>query len=198
MMEHSELNNQALINIKDSNIFNEFSISNDDFKKLSGWTIIAMFLVESRNSLLLIEKSKKINDFTHIEEITFSNGLFKNSILSYCKCFSSSGKGQISLDAKNIYANRNDLLEIHQNMMEIRNKYIAHNDNENGFDIAISYTSENNNEIIFSQTYTFVIPYENFKKFTETIQYCEEQLIIRFNKKIDKLEKEIGKKIIFK
>lgn len=197
-MKSSNLKADALEQIQNSPLLKEdFSIAESDFEKLNGWTIIGIQLLEAKTSLELCEKIKEWKNLSQIEEIVLSNGIFKNFILSYSKCFSSSGKNRISLDANDIYSQELDLKKIHTEILEIRNKYVAHNDDENGYDIAIALTAENQKEIKLAQTYTILIPYGSFNLFKETIEYSEKKIILKVNKIADKLEKKIGKKIIF-
>lgn len=198
-MDHSELKTDAIKNIQNSPISKEkFLIADSDFEKLNGWTTIGMQLFEAKTSLELCEKIKEYKNLSEIEELVLSNGIFKNFILSYSKCFSSSGKNKISIDANDIFSQSQDFKKNHTKILEIRNKYVAHNDDENGIDIAIALTEETEKEIKLAQTYTIVIPYGDFKLYKETIGYVEQKVILKVNKIADKLEQKIGKKITFK
>ncbi len=195
-MDKSEFRKQAIQNLQGTDL-KDYSLTNEDLNILSGWTYIAMFLVEAKTSLLLSENKNKEGKFTEMEQVILANGMFKNFILSYSKCFSSSGKEKISLDAKEIFSKRPDLLVTHEKILQARNTHVAHND-ENDFEVSISMTSENNNEIILAQTYTIMTPLSDFKSFSETVEFCEEQVILKFNKKVDKIQTRLGKKISFK
>jgi hypothetical protein len=197
-IDQSDFKKLADQNMQKSSVIDNFSIASEDFEGLNGWTEIAMQLLEAKNSLNISKKSKEFQDLTPQEELTLANGMFKNFILSYSKCFSSSGKHKISLDANDVFTKRQDLKEVHNSILETRNKYAAHNDDENGHDIAISYTKEGEDEIILAQTYSVIIPFGVFDSFYETINHCEEQVILKLNRKVDKLEQKIGKKINFK
>lgn len=197
-INHSDFKKLADQNIQKSPLIENFSIASDDFQRLNGWIEIAMQLLEAKNSLNISNKSKEFKGLTPQEELTLANGMFKNFILAYSKCFSSSGRNKISLDVNDVFTGRQDFKRIHDNILETRNKYAAHNDEENGHDIAISYTSESDDEIILAQTYSVIIPFGLFDSFYETIDHCEEKIILKLNRKVDKLEKKIGKKINFK
>lgn len=155
-----------------------------------------MFLVEARMSLELSETYNKNQKFTETEDMILAHGMFKNFILSYAKCFASSGKGKITLDSNEIFSLRKDLKTIHDKIISIRNTYVAHND-DNDYDITISLTKENEHEIILAQTYTVITPLSDFRSFKEALDYCEEQVIMKFNKKVDKIQAKIGKCINF-
>ena len=195
-MDKSEFKKQAIQNLQGTDL-KDYSLTNEDLNILSGWTYIAMFLVEAKTSLLLSENKNKEGMFTEMEQVVLANGMFKNFILSYSKCFSSSGNGKISLDAKEIFSKRPDLLVTHEKLLQARNTYVAHND-ENNFEVSILMTSENKNEIILAQTYTIMMPLSDFKSFSETVEFCEEQVVLKFNKKIDKIQVKLGKSISFR
>lgn len=101
-INHSDFKKLADQNMQKSPLIENFSIASDDFERLNGWTEIAMQLLEAKNSLNISKKSKEFKNLTPQEELTLANGMFKNFILAYSKCFSSSGKNKISLDANDI------------------------------------------------------------------------------------------------
>jgi hypothetical protein len=195
-MDKPEFKKQVIQNLQGTDL-RDYSLTNADLNILSGWTYIAMFLIEAKTSLLLSENKNKEGKFTEMEQVILANGMFKNFILSYSKCFSSSGKEKISLNAKEIFSKRPDLFVTHEKILQARNTYVAHND-ENDFEVSISMTSENNNEIILAQTYTIITPLPDYKSFSDTIEFCEEQVILKFNKKVDKIQARLGKIINFK
>lgn len=195
-----------LTNFKDlaNQNLNEFvkkenlTLAGEEFEKLTGWTNIAMNLLDAKNSLILSKKSKEMDKLSQLEELTLANGLYKNFIMSYGKCFTSSGKGRITLNSKEIFSEKPDFLKIHENIMNTRNKYVAHSEEENGHDISISYVDESEKEIILATTYTTLIPFGQYDTFIKVVEFCEEQVILKLNKKLDKIELKIGKKIYFK
>lgn len=195
-MKNSQLKNDALKNLQATDL-RSFSLDREDLNILSGWTYIAIFLVEARTSLNLSEKFNKKEKFTEFEESILAHGMFKNFILSYSKCFSSKGKTKISLDPNEIFSSRKDLKTVHEKIMKARNSYVAHND-ENEYDISIAMTHESQNEITLAQTYTIMTPLSDYKDFRETLEYCEEQVTIKVNKKVDKIQASVGKIIKFR
>jgi len=154
-----------------------------------------MFLFEAKLSLDFLRKYDK-EKFAEMEDVILYHGLFKNFILSYAKCFSSSGKGRTALNPNDIFKTQTDLLELHHEVMKIRNTYVAHND-ESDFNISVVVTSETENEIKIAQTYTVMAPVNELNRFKELVEFCEYQVVIKFNKIADKIEGVIGKKIKF-
>ena len=122
--------------------------------------------------------------------------MFKNSILSYAKCFSSSGGGKVSLDAREVFKNEPELKENHFALMDMRNEYIAHNGNSD-FELAIVFQKKVEDEIVLSQTITFKSPVGKYEKFFDLFDHCTNYIIEKVNKKVDKLEHKLGVKIRF-
>lgn len=170
-MDKSEFRKQVIQNLQGTDL-KEYFLTKTDLNILSGRTYIAMYLIEAKMSLLLSKNKNKEEKFTKIEQVILANEMFKNFILSYSKCFSSSGNEKLLLDAKEIFSKRPDLLFFQEKILQVRKTYVAHND-ENDFEVSISMTSENNNEIVLVQTYTIMTPLSDFNSFSETVEFCE-------------------------
>gem|GEM_PF-6182386 len=175
---------------------NGFVISDDETKYLSSWGAISMQILEAKECLNFSKKFGDKKPFEKFEDFVLANAMFKNSILSYAKCFSSSGIGKISIDANEIFKNNSSLRKVHDDLMDIRNKYIAHNDN-NDFEFAVVLQKKVENAVILSHTVTYKTPINDFDKYFELFEYCSNFIINQVNKKADKIEKRLGINIRF-
>jgi len=189
-----KIESNAKKNISTSKL-NSYSLDTKDFEIISGWNYLAFFLLESRESLIL-SKKLQIEVISTISEQILPHGMFKNFVLTYSKCFTSAGGKKIRLDPNNVFKDMLHLKIIHNRILEARNKYVAHND-KNDYDISLMYTNETEKEIILAPTYTIMTPLNDYELFLKTIEHCEQYVIVKFNKKLDKLETKIGKKITF-
>lgn len=194
--KNDKIKNDALNNLKIDR-FKSYSILPSHLDILEGWTYLSMLLFEAKASLKLCVLKYEQTSYEKIEHFIEANAMYKNFILSYAKCFSKSGKMRKSLDKNDIFNERKDFLIYHDQIMQIRNTFVAHND-QNEYDTVIYLTKETSEENTLAQTYTISTPIRLFKHFEDVVDYCEQQLSIRFNKKLDKIEKKINKKIIFK
>ncbi|MCW3466363.1 hypothetical protein [Chitinophaga nivalis] len=175
--------------------YEKWSLDNKDLTLLSGWVKIAAFIVEAKISIEhAIELNK--NEKFEIRDFVLATGMYKNFVMSYSKCFNSAGIGNISLDAKDIYKDKVDLLRLHNVIMNARNTYVAHNDHNNS-DVTLSLTSEDDNSIVLAQVYTVSTPINEFNDYKNLISVLEDEVIYRFNKKVDKIQTKIGKNIFF-
>jgi hypothetical protein len=173
-----------------------YVLNEDETQYLSSWGSLAMQIREAEESLILSEKFGEKRPFEKFEEFVLANALYKNSVLAYAKCFSSSGKGKISLDAKQVYSNNSRLKEIHVELMDVRNKYVAHSDSSD-FELAVVLQKQEEDRIVLSNTVSYSTPVGDFKLYFELFDYCSNYIIERVNSKADKLERRLGKKIIF-
>jgi hypothetical protein len=190
------IKNQALINLSSSELKNH-SLTNSDLAILSGWTYLGIFLFEAKTSLSLSEKFNSKTSKIEMEDMILIHSLFRNSILSYAKCFSSANGKRIKLDASNVFSKRADLLKIHEQMMEIRNTFVAHN-SDNEYDLALAVVNEEKEQIELAQTYHLLLPTADFQKFNSAIEHCQYEVILKLNSKADKIEAKIGKQINFR
>ncbi|WP_052483691.1 hypothetical protein [Flavobacterium sp. MEB061] len=175
---------------------NNFAISEDETKYLNSWTNLGLQILEAKHSLQLAKTFNEKHPFEKWEEFVLSHGMFKNSVLSYVKCFSSSGSGKVSLDPKDVFKNEPDMKETHLALMDMRNEYIAHNGNSD-FELAIVFQKKKGNELTLKQTITFKSPNGQFEKFSALFEHCSNYIIEKVNKKADKMEQRLGVKIKF-
>lgn len=173
-----------------------FVISEDETKYLSSWTNLAMQLLEAQHSLQFAKTFNEKHPFNKFEEFVLFHGMFKNSILSYAKCFSSAGIGKVSLDVKEVFKNEPKLKEIHLVLMDMRNEYIAHNGNSD-FELAIVFQKKVKDEITLSQTITYKSPVSDYEKFFNLFEHCSNYIVEKVNKKADKIEEKFRVKIKF-
>lgn len=191
-----ELFKGALKNLSTTDL-KDFDFDHEELQALGNWTYIGMFLHEAERSLLL---SKDLNDkgkFIEMDQSILSHGMFRNGILSYCKCYGSAANGKLSLDSKAIFAGQSEMKAIHHKMMDIRNSFIAHN-GLNEIDIAIIAVKESAKELELAQTYTLSTPLSDFDNFLRVIAFVQARVVDNFNRKVDKIQLRIGKVITFK
>ena len=174
----------------------KFVFSEDETKYLNSWTNLSMQILEAEHSLKFALKFNEVEPFDKFEDFVLAHGMFKNSILSYAKCFSSSGKGKVSLDANDVFKMDVELRKIHDALMDMRNGYIAHNGNSD-FELAIVLQKKVDNEMTLSQTITFKTPVGDYEKFFQLFDHCTNYIVEKVNHKVDKLESKFGLKIKF-
>ncbi|MCH1920956.1 hypothetical protein L9G15_16140 [Shewanella sp. A3A] len=65
---------------------------------------------------------------TFDSEIKYSRFLYKAFIITYGKCFVGGKERGVSLDAKKVFKDDKEMLQKHREIIELRNRYVAHSD----------------------------------------------------------------------
>ncbi len=78
-------------------------------------------------SLVKLLKRNNSESLTDEENELYEKSIWISSVITYCKCFTSASKGRlVQLDKKHLFKNSPDLLSFHEEIMEMRNNYVAH------------------------------------------------------------------------
>lgn len=176
---------------------NGYVLNDTRFQYLKRYNYLLMQLHDARISLELSERSNKYETKGAIEEVILQQALFRNSVMNYSKCFSASGKGMVSLDKKKVFKNNSHLLAIHEKVMQIRNKFVAHNDNS-GIDVANIAVKEDESIFSIKHLYSMATPLNEYKFYQMLFEHCESHLIKIINCHLNSLEESYGKSIVLK
>lgn len=129
-----------------------------------------------------------------MEQVLVAQSLFRTSIICYGKCYSSAGVGRITLDKNKVFKGEDKLKALHDHMVNIRNSFVAHND-ENNFDIAVIAAKETDEAILIKHTYTLATPLNEYNDYRSVLSHCSEYVALGINKYLDRLQKDLGKLI---
>lgn len=173
-----------------------YSLRDSRFDRLNAWTYLIMLLDESQRCLDLSEKYNSLASIDTMEQVLVAQSLFRTAIICYGKCFASAGAGRITLDKKQVFKGEKELRVAHEHMIDIRNSFAAHNDNNN-IDIAVIATKENTREILIKHTYTLATPLNEYNNYRSVISHCSEYVVLGINKYLDRLQRDLGKTIRF-
>ena len=78
-------------------------------------------------SLLRLLKRDSLDSMSEEENELFEKSIWISCVITYCKCFTSASKGRlVQLDKKHLFKNSSNLLSFHEEIMEMRNNYVAH------------------------------------------------------------------------
>jgi hypothetical protein len=127
-----------------------FEIAGSRYKHLNNWMHLGIQLFEAKSFLELAECTGGLGVEKHMDETLIQQSLFRSFVLSYAKCFTSSGKGRSTLDRNNIFSNQESLPEYHDRIMDIRHKFAAHSD-VSDIDRAILVVRETDEKMIFAK-----------------------------------------------
>lgn len=164
------------------------------FGIMDRWTFLMMQVFEAKTFLDLAESTHSVHQQSSLEEVLTQQALFRAFLLSYGKCFASSGKGRSSIDPKKVFGGKEELLPVHDRVMELRHKFAAHND-VSGLDEALIDIEERENEFVFTHRFAIANPLNEYNGYRKSIDAIEEYVIDGTNKALASLEQHFGKRM---
>lgn len=169
-----------------------YKLDPPDFERLNLWTHI-LFQLNFASTVLtslikdMPEKYDSTNFFDHYSR-------FSAVIVSYGRCFVSSGKGMVQLDGKQIFKGERALMRSHEKMMRIRHKVVAHTEQDELVRATIA-VKETEKTLFIKHLITPLFPRGDFPRFLITIEFASRSAVAMISKYIKKLEREKGKAI---
>lgn len=179
----------------------DFEIDSHDFKMIEGWNYLGFFVLHAMNSIQLAKKFNDDKAYDSYQQVTITQSLFKDSVMSYCKCFSSSEKPRIKIDINAIVkdfssSDKAKYKKMHDRVLLVRNKYVAHN-LENDFEISVVAVKQEGNKIVVKPSFTLATPINEFDAFFEQYALVSNYLILKINKILDKVSIDKGVEVSF-
>ena len=165
------------------------------FLHLNRWTDILMQIVDSKNFLDLAEEHRFPVGTTDLTKHCMVQAFYRSFIITYAKCFASSGKGKLRLDKAKVF-DKTDELNMHNKIMEIRHTYVAHNDSSN-MNKAVFATKELDDRVLIAHTYTLVYPFGDLPLYRQTVESLETFVVSKLNKALSSIQEKIGKPVSF-
>jgi len=153
-----------------------------------------MQVFESKKFLDLAETTHAIDQNASLDEVLTQQSLYRSFLLAYGKCFTTSGKGRSSLDARRVFGSNTHMRSVHQRIMELRHRFAAHNDSS-GLDHAVIEVEELEREFVITQRYAVANPLHEYADYKKAVQVLEEYAVDQVNKAIASLENKLQKKV---
>ena len=169
-----------------------FTLDPPGYEQLSLWTHILMHLVNAQKNFEWALDHPKVS--SNSNNFLQQNAFFISGIMAYGRCYASSGGGIPTLDAKRVYAGSEDGIAIHQRLIDLRNKIAAHTDESDLVRLTLAVKDEPDH-ITIRHIYTNAIPTDEIPDFLEAVSHTSHFVTVSLNKRLNKLEKNIGKKI---
>ncbi len=153
-----------------------------------------MQVTEAKEFLRLAETTHMVHAQSTMAEILTQQALFRGFVLSYSKCFTSSGKGRASLDASKVFKTVPKCLPIHERILLFRHKFAAHGD-ESGLEEALIAVREDTDHFMIQHLYSIANPLNEYAGFRETLDVLESYVVDGVNKNLNRLQQELGKPV---
>ncbi len=163
-----------------------------DLKPLEQLNMLSMFMLQAFNAMEYAEKFEQDPNLSENDRLYLSQSMFKDSIMSYCKCFASAESFRIRLDINNVTKNvsvKEEYKATHKEILNIRNQYIAHN-LENKFEKIFFETKKVGNSITLIPEYQLLTPIGIYKRCIKHYALILAHITSRIGKAVDKLQKE--------
>ena len=177
-MKATNITEEAMNQVR--GVMGEITLNDRRFTRLNSWTLLGMLLLESQEALKLSKKYNELETIDTMEQVRLAQALFR----------------RVSLDKNQVFKGGDALKEIHERMIETRNKFAAHNA-DNDFDAAIVATQESDEAIIMKFTYTLATPLNEYDDYQKVIEHCSDYVVWSANKYLNHLQNEVCKEIKF-
>jgi hypothetical protein len=119
---------------------------------------------------------------------------FRGAIISYAKCFAKAGSGKIKLEEKNVFAKRQELVDQHRRIMDLRNQYVAHSD-DNEMESTSIEPIETPTELVIRLQYGLSFPFDRMYELRELIKHLDGHVADGLEKHVKGIERQTGKPV---
>jgi hypothetical protein len=150
---------------------------------------------EAKEFIRLAEETHKVHLKSSLDEVLTQQALFRGFLLSYAKCFGGNGSGKASLDPRGVFASGSSEMTTHNRIIELRNKFAAHND-DSGLDDVVIDIQESDKEIVYSHHYGLANPLNEYPEYKKNISAIDAFIVNRLNQVADRIQAETGKPLI--
>lgn len=162
------------------------------FEQLNMWTYILQQLYFTRAQLdKLIESKPKLGDMAQITEEYMG---FTAFVVTYARCFVSTGARIAKLDATHTFRGEVYLRKVHDRLMRFRHSSFAHTEQSELMRVRLG-VKENSERITIHHFVTAMTPRNEFADFKRVVEHVDTQVTLRLNKILLAMEQKLGKKI---
>ena len=170
-----------------------YNLDSADFKRLKRWNGVIFQLASAKYYLnALMVREPTLGD---LEDIYKDMALLSSFILQYSKCFTSGGKGEVKLDANQVFTPGGDALKSHHRILEIRHNLIAHNGNSD-LVLANIGMKEQEDRFVVKHFLTFALPMDELSEFEVALDAATKYSVDAVNKHLDSISKRLGKIVL--
>ena len=167
----------------------------DEYRRKMQNQVILTFRLR-RATLCLTQMGKYLAGNLDVVQVEMLLAIYDALIISYASCFSQNHGHRVNLDAKKVFKNSPELLEIHKRTILIRNSLVAHNGQN---------ASVEENVVILQRDECYHVEYgsnlrlptsRELSDLNEVIGHSYEHIRARIERLAKALENEIGKPVI--
>lgn len=170
-----------------------YRLDDPRFERLKQWHGVLFQLTSAKHYLDLLKARNP--DLGNLEDSYAVMALLSAFILQYSKCFTSGGKGQVTLDENKVFASGCEALAAHKRILDIRHNLVAHNGNSDLLlpDIGVK---EQDDRFVVKHFLTFAIPLNELDAFEVALETTYRHSVLALNKHLDSIGEKLGKIVL--
>lgn len=163
-----------------------------EFLRIKSWNMLMFQLALAKQTIASLIAHKEIRG--SLPDFCEQYALYSSFVLAYAKCFTTVGAGQKKLDANDVFKDAKHLRPTHDEILLIRHKLVAHNDNSEHVRVDLSFL-ELDDMYQLRHSVSMSIPAGDFPEWLKMVEYVQNYTVVKINKSLDALEIQLGKPI---
>jgi hypothetical protein len=186
-MEESEYQKHMAVVVQDG-----FLLDPPGYERLNLWTHLLAHILNARaNFEWCRDHPVQLGDLGNGMQ---QHAFFVAGIMAYCRCYASSGPNIPMLDAKHVYKGSKDGMEVHEQLIALRNSVAAHTDKSDLVRLTLAVKDEPA-RLVIRHLATIALPTNEIPDFLEAVAHTKHHVEVALNKYLNHLESKIGKRI---
>jgi hypothetical protein len=163
-------------------------------KQLHRWISLMQHVIDAKYYIKRTEELAHPQLMQTFDDIWGVLLAFRGAIIAYAKCFASAGKGKIRLEKATVFAANPELMAQHQRIIDLRNKYVAHSD-DNEMERTSIDTSDTPSELVIRLSYEVSFPFDRMYELRELIKHLDQYVADGLGRHVKAIERQIGKPV---
>jgi hypothetical protein len=163
-------------------------------KQLHRWISLMQHVIDAKHYIKRTEELAHPHLMRTFDDIWGVLLAFRGAIIAYAKCFASAGKGKIRLEKATVFAAKPGLIAQHQRIIDLRNKYVAHSDDNEMEHTSIEHT-DTPSELVIRLNYEVSFPFDRMYELRELIKHLDEYVADGLGRHMKAIERQMGKPV---
>lgn len=158
------------------------------------WVYVMQQIHEAQHYIGRAEALGHPHLWTSYEPILDFLAFFRSALNSYAKCFVSAGSGRRKLESSHVFKHHEALAQQHQEIMNLRHKYVAHPD-ENDFESAEVVQEDSDAELVLRLHYGLSFPFDRLYELRDLIRFIELHVVESQESHLATISQKVGKPV---